>query len=136
MKKLILLSGLLLLASLTWAQKKQGYNSLEQWLEQIYAQKQTENLKSYYTDRSTADTCEAWYSCAKWAFEQYTQDQSFKITRAKLKTKRKMYRHRVVKENHLFVEATYQNKTVYLEFMTPKASGRTAAYKRIARFPK
>ena len=136
MKKLILLSGLLLLASLTWAQKKQGYDSLEQWLEQIYAQKQTENLKSYYTDRSTADTCEAWYSCAKWAFEEYIKDQSFKITRAELKTKRKMYRHRVVKETHLFVEATYQNKTVYLEFMTPKASGRTAAYKRIARFPK
>ena len=136
MKKLILLSVLLLLASLTWAKKKPNYDSIEQWLDHIYAQKETGILKSYYADRATADTCEAWYSCSKWAFEEYTKDQSFNITRANLKTKRKTYRHRVVKEKHLFVEATYQNKTVYLEFMTPKASGRTAAYRRIARFPK
>lgn len=136
MKKLILLSVLLVMASLTWAQQKPSYDSLSQWLDRIYAQKRTESLKSYYTDRPTANTCEAWYSCAKWAFEEYIKDQSFKIIRAELKTRRNVYRHRVVKEKHLFVEAVYSNKTIYLEFMTPKASGRTAAYKRIARFPK
>ena len=124
------------MASLTWAQQKSRYISIGRWLEDIYTQEQAKRLKSYYLDRTTAGTCEAWYSCSKWAFEEYIKDQSFKIIQAEFKTRRKVYRHRVVKEKHLFVEAVYSNKTIYLEFMTPKASGRTAAYKRIARFPK
>ncbi len=134
MKKLVLLGGILLIASATWAQKK-PIESLEKWVERIYAQEEAARLKSYYTDRATANTCETWYSCAKWAFEQYEQDQSFKIVKAQFKTKHKTYRHRVIKETHLFVEATYKDKTIYLEFITPKASGRTCPYRRVAKFP-
>lgn len=133
---LCLCAGLLLATTLpVHAQKQSKRRSIGEWVEQIYAQREAERLKSYYKDRQTADTCEAWYSCAKWAFEEYEKDQSFKIVRAELKTNSRVYRHRVIKEKHLFVEATYAHRIVRVEFITPKGSGRTRPYRYIGKFP-
>ena len=124
-----------LLATAAFSQQKPTKNSLSAWLDRIYAQQEAARLKSYYTDLQTADLCETWRSCSKWAFEEYVKDQSFKIVKAKLKTQRKVYRHRVTQETHLFVEATYTHRTVYLEFITPQASGRQQPYRYIVKFP-
>ena len=124
----------LLFAGPVFAQKKT--DSLGAWLDKIYAEQENKNLKSYYVDRPTANLCEAWYSCAKWAFEEYEKDQSFKIVKAALKKQRRVLRHKVITEKHLFIEATYTNRTVRLEFKTPKATARTRAYNYITKFPK
>lgn len=139
MKKLLCGLGLLLLlAGPACAQhaKNTKTDTIISWVERMAAQRDAERLKSYYTDRETATTCEAWNSCAKYAFEQYTQDQSFRIVKAQLKTVRKVHRHRVTREKHLFVEATYAHRTVRLEFTTPNASGRTRPYHYIGQLPK
>ena len=66
----------------------------------------------YYATPETKDVCEAWPSCAKWAAEEYRKDSSFKIVRAKFLTQRHTYRHQVIKETFLFVEATLSQRTV------------------------
>lgn len=136
MKKLILsLVALLFLVSPVCAQQKTDTTSLGNWLDRMVAQQEAEKLKSYYTNRNVADTCESWRSCAKWAFEEYVKDQSFKITKAEIKTRRRVHRHRVTKETHLFIEATYANRTVRLEFITPHLGKRKQPYHYIAKFP-
>ena len=127
--------ALLCLISPVCAQQKPTRNSLENWVDKIVAQQEADKLKSYYVNREVADTCESWRSCAKWAFEEYTQDQSFKIVKAELKTLRRVHRHRVTKEMHLFVEATYKHRTVRLEFTTPHLGERKRPYNYIAKFP-
>lgn len=127
--------ALLCLISPACAQYKPDSIPIGQWVEIIAAQKELESLKSYYATREVANTCEAWRSCAKWAFEEYTQDQSFKIVKAELKTLRRVHRHRVTKETHLFVEATYAHRIVRLEFNTPHLGERKRPYNYIAKFP-
>lgn len=137
MKKLLLgISIMLLLAGPAAAQKNHKIDSIGSWIAKTVAQQEAARLKSYYMNRQVAGTCEAWRSCAKWAFEEYVKDQSFKIVKAELKTQRKVYRHRMTQETHLFVEATYAHRTVYLEFITPQTSGRTRPYNYIVHFPK
>ncbi len=136
MKKIILcISVVLCFSGLAYSQKKSTSGTLNAWLDRLFAEQETQRLKSYYVDRATADLCEKWNSCAKWAFEQYSQDQSFKVVKAQLKTRRRVKRHAVTKETHLFVEASYAHRTVRLEFITPKASGRKKPYNYIAKFP-
>ena len=136
MKKIILcISIVLCFSGLTYAQKKSTPDTLEAWLDKLYAEQETQLLKSYYADRATANLCEKWNSCAKWAFEQYSQEQSFKVVKAQLKTMRRVKRHGVTKETHLFIEASYEHRTVRLEFITPQSSGRTRPYNYIAKFP-
>lgn len=136
MKKIILcISIVLCLSGLAYAQKQPAPDTLGAWLDRLFAEQETQRLKSYYTDRATADLCEKWNSCAKWAFEQYSQDQTFKVVKAQMKTMRQVKRHGVTKETHLFIEASYAHRTVRLEFITPKASGRTRPYNYIAKFP-
>ena len=98
-------------------------------------ERDTTSLKSYYRDYQTADLCEAWNSCAKWAFEQYVKDQTFTITKAKLRTERITYRHRVTREPRLYIQATVQDKTINMLFVSPHSSGRTQSYRPIAKFP-
>ncbi len=137
MKKLILSIGIIvLLSAAAFAQQHPKGDSLSSWLEKIYAEQEASRLKSYYANRPTADTCEAWRSCAKWAFDEYVKDQSFKIVKAELRTMRRIHRHHVTKETHLFVEAVYANHTVYVEFTTPYLGRRTQTYRYIAKFPK
>ena len=134
MKKLILCVGIVFLfTGAALAQKKP--DSLDSWLDRIYAEQEAKNLKSYYASRTIADTCEKWRSCAKWAFEEYEKDQTFKITKAQFKTQTRTHRHRVIRESHLFIEATYEHRTVRLEFTTPRTSGRARPYNYIAKFP-
>lgn len=137
MKKLTLCAGIiLLLAGPAVAQQKASRaRTIVLQVERLVAQKQTENLKPYYPDAITARACESWHSCAKWALEQYAKDPTFKVSKAQIITQRKVYRHRYTKETHLFVEAIYQNRTVYLEFTTPNASGRGKPYHSISKFP-
>ena len=137
MKKLLLsISVILWLTPVATAQKNDKINSINTRLTHVVAQQEAARLQLYYNNPSTAHTCEAWRSCAKWAFEEYQKDQTFKIVKAELKTQRKVYRHRVTNETHLFVEAAYANRTVYVEFTTPQASGRTRPYRYITRFSK
>lgn len=137
MKKLICVSLFVFLAATSFATPQGDTTALNRWLDQLLApQEQPEHLKSYYSDKQTADLCESWRSCARWAFEEYTKDQSFKVAKAEMKTMRRTYRHRVVRETHLFVEAAYQHRTVRLEFTTPVSNGRTRPYNYIAKFPK
>lgn len=137
MKKLTLCAGIiLLLAGPAVAQQKASrVRTIVLQVERRVAQKQTENLKPYYPDAATAQVCELWHSCAKWAVEQYAQDPTFKVSKAQLITQHKVYRHRYAKETHLFVEAIYQNRTVRLEFTTPNISGRGKPYNYISKFP-
>ena len=138
MRKLIAYIGtILLLTGTAVAQTKtSGVDTIGWWVERLAAQKQAENLKSYYVDQQTARVCESWNSCAKWAFEQYTKDQTFKISKAQIITQRKVYRHRVAKETHLFVEAFYKHRTVYVEFTTPNPGPRTSSYHYIVKTSK
>lgn len=135
--KHVLLSivALLFFVSPVCAQFKPDTTSLESWVDKMVAQREADKLKSYYGSREVANTCESWRSCAKWAFEEYTKDQSFKIIKAEIKTRRRVHRHRVTKEMHLFVEATYKHRTVRLEFTTPHISPRKRPYNYIALFP-
>ena len=135
-KTLFYISFIALLASPVSAQQKPTSKNLSLWLERLAAEVETKNLKSYYVDSATADLCERWYSCAKWAFEEYTKDQSFKIVKATLKTQRKVYRHRVKQEKHLFVEATYVLRTVYVEFITPHVDKGQPSYRFINKLPR
>ena len=136
MKKLILYVSIILFASgMGYAQKQPKKDTLSQWLDKLYAEKRTEPLKSYYADAATAELCEKWNSCAKWAFIEYTQDQTFKVVKAQLRTQRKVHRHHVTRETHLFIEATYAHRTVRLEFTTPTANQRKRPYNYIAKFP-
>ena len=134
MKKLISISLFIFLSGVTFANPVDTV-SINRWLDKLLAVQQTEHLKSYYTDKQTADVCESWRTCSKWAFEEYAKDQSFKVTKAEIKTRRRTYRHRVAKETHLFVEATYEHRTVCLEFTTPVANGRTRPYQYIGKIP-
>ena len=118
------------------AQKKPDSCSIGNWLDRMVAEQEAKTLKSYYLSREVANTCESWRSCAKWAFEEYIKDQSFKIVKAEVKTMRRVYRHRVTKETHLFIEATYPHRTVRLEFTTPYISKRKRPYNYIALFPR
>lgn len=136
MKKLISVGLFVFLAAASFAAPQEDTTAVGQWVERILTEQERANLKSYYPDKKTADLCESWRSCAKWAFEEYVNDQSFQITKAEIKTMRRIYRHRVTKETHLFVEAAYKHRTVRLEFITPVSSGRTRPYHYIAQFPK
>lgn len=135
--KHVLLSivALLFFVSPVCAQSKPDTTSLESWVDKMVAQQEAEKLKSYYANRDIADTCESWHSCAKWAFEEYVQDQSFKIVKAEIKTIRRIHRHRMTKETHLFIEATYAHRIVRLEFNTPHIGERKRPYNYIALFP-
>lgn len=104
-------------------------------VERQIAEAQKERLKSYYNDLETALLCEAWNSCAKWAFEQYVKDQTFTVTKAKLRTERIVYRHRVTKEKRLYIQATVQDRTINMLFVSPFSSGRTRPYRPISKFP-
>ena len=95
-----------------------------------------ENLKSYYTDRTTAETCEAWRSCARWAFEQYAKDQSFKITKASLKNTTRRGRHNVSKQNVLHIEAIKGTDTLYVIFFTPHYTRGRPAFRYVKRSSK
>ena len=137
MKKFILSVGvIILLSTAAFAQPKTTQDSISSWLDKIYAEQEAVHLKSYYASRQIADACEAWRSCAVWAFNEYVKDQTFKVTKAEVKTRRKVYRHRVTKETHLFIEATYPHRTVRLEFTTPHIGERKRPYNYIAQFPK
>ena len=136
MEKLLLYASLLLLAVPLYAQHATDTTRLGSWLERQVAQAQQESLKSYYNDVPTAQLCESWNSCAKWAFEQYVEDQTFKIVKAKLKTQRIVSRHRMVHESRLYVQATVQNKTINIMFTSPRISRRTSSYRYISHFPK
>ncbi len=137
MKHLILsIVALLFLISPVCAQQKPDSIPLGNWLDRIVAKQEAERLKSYYVNREVANTCESWRSCAKWAFEEYVQDQSFKIVKAEIKTMRRVHRHRVTKETHLFIEATYAHRIVRLEFTTPHIGERKRPYNYIAKFPR
>ena len=135
MKQLIGISLFVLLSGVAWAGPQGDNTSLNKWLDSLFAQEQTAHLKSYYADKQTADLCESWRTCARWAFEEYAKDQSFKVAKAEIKTMRRTYLHRVTKETHLFVEATYQHRTVRLEFITPVSNGRTRPYRFIGKLP-
>lgn len=129
---------LLLLFGPVCAQQKNKLTDaqIDRLLAQIFVQKEdTTSLKSYYRERQTADLCEAWNSCAKWAFEQYVKDQTFTVTKAKLRTERIVYRHRVTREQRLYIQATVQDKTINVLFVSPFSSGRTRPYRPISTFP-
>lgn len=113
---------------------KPGQDSISSQVDRVYAQ-QAARLKPYYVDSQTARTCESWRSCAVWAFGRHLQDSAFKIVRAEIKTQRKVYRHHVARETSLFVEATYQNRTIYVEFITPRLCERGQSYYYISTFP-
>ena len=120
--------------SSVYAQKKLPTDTLTAKVAQARLRQTSNTAKPYYADIQTAQTCETWNSCAKWAAKQYEQDPSFKIIKAQFVTQRTVYRHSVAKETHLFVEATTANRTVYLEFTTPTNSGRTRPYNYIVKF--
>ena len=138
MKKIILgISLLLLFANPAIAKNKTFFaDTLEKVIERhLVAPEQTKNVKTYYTNQTTADICESWTSCAKWALKQYSQDKTFKIVKAELKTQRKVHRHLVTKETHLFVDAIYTGRTVRVEFITPQANRWQQSYNYVVPYP-
>jgi len=124
------------LTGFSFAQKMPKAEVLASHLDRIYAQAQTKQIKPYYANRQAAEACEAWRSCARWAFEEYAKDVAFKVVKAELKTQHRIYRHCFSQKTHLFVEATYAHRTVYLEFITPSIDRHTRSYNYIVKFPK
>lgn len=136
MKQWIICLGIMISWNgLSLAQQTPKAKALASHLDRIYAQATAQQVKLYYANPVAADVCEAWSSCAVWAFNQYTKDPAFQIVRAELKTQRKVYRHRIAQETHLFVEAVYNNRTVYVEFTTPHVAQRIRPYRYIPNFP-
>ena len=135
MKKIILWTTIILLAGPAFARKAPIADTIEKSIQRLVTQQQTENIKIYYADQSIAKMCESWNSCAKWALKQYSNDKTFKIIKAELKTQRKVYRHLVTKETHLFVEAVYAGRTIRVEFITPQATRGQQSYIHIAPSP-
>ena len=128
---------ILLLAGPVVAQRETSVaDTIEKSIQRLVAQRQAEDVKIYYADPSTAKMCESWNSCAKWALKQYSQDKTFKVVKAELKTQREVYRHLVREETHLFVQAEGANRTVYVEFITPQANRGQQSYSYIVRSPR
>ena len=128
----------LLVSGQVTAQSKPKFNDAQ--IDRIVAKLVPErtsnpNLKSYYDDQQTADLCEAWYSCAKWAFEQYVEDQSFRVTKALVKTEHRVYGRQASQEKHLSVKDTRQNQALNVLFFTPATNSKTLSYRYIRRVP-
>jgi len=136
MKKLFLLVTLsICITGPICAQHPVATNTLSAKLKKAYYEKVTKQTKPYYVNQQTASACQAWRSCAQWTREQYLQDPSFKVIKAQLKFTRKVLRHRVIEGNHLFVQAVYGKRNVYVEFTTPHVNRRHKSFKLINHFP-
>ena len=121
------------LTAQTPAPKKR--DSLAGVLQRRADEERKNRLKSYYDDEEVANRCEAWYSCAHWAFEQYTQDQSFKITHAKLHTAYQVNRHSAGKQTTLQVEAKQHDQIIRVIFLTPAYTRGKPSFRYVKEFP-
>ena len=127
--KIILLSFLLLGVSPLYAISP----NLSARVERLVMQQQAQH--PYYADKQTAELCQQWPSCVKWATQQYTQEKNFKIVKARLKTQHCVYRHHTRMETYLYVQAISVDKTINLLFTSPQTSRRGKPYQLIANFP-